>query len=109
VKTWTYKSLKLEGRLVLTKTVLQAIPTYMMFVFPAPKGILQKIRTIQKNFLCRGAETKKNWALVAWEKVCKTKCKGGLGIQDPQVTNEPYGAKLWWRWVKETSTLWANL
>jgi hypothetical protein len=81
----------------------------MMSVFPAPKGILQKIRSIQRDFLWRGEESKKKCALVAWEKVCKQKCKGGLGMQDPQVTNEAYGAKLWWRWVKETSTLWATL
>jgi hypothetical protein len=53
--------------------VLQEIPTYMMSVFPAPKGILQKIRTIQRDFQWRGVETKKKWALVAWEKVCKPK------------------------------------
>jgi hypothetical protein len=94
VKNWMYRSLDIAGRLILTKMVLQAIPTYMMSVFPALKGILQKIRTIQRDFLWRGAETKKKWALVAWEKVCKPKGKGGLGLQDPQVTNEAYGAKL---------------
>jgi hypothetical protein len=65
VKNWTYRALNLAGRLILTKAVLQAISTYMMLVFPAPKGILQKIRAIQKEFLWRGAENKKKWALVA--------------------------------------------
>jgi hypothetical protein len=64
VKKWTYRSLNLAGRLVLTKEVLQAIPTYMMSVLPAPKGILQKIRAIQREFLWR-ADRKKKWALVA--------------------------------------------
>jgi hypothetical protein len=109
VKKWMYRSLNLAGRLVLTKMVLQAIPTYMMSIFLSPKGILQKIRTLQREFLWRGAETKKKWALVAWEKVCKPKCKGGLGLQDRQVTNKAYGEKFWWRWVKETSTLWETL
>jgi hypothetical protein len=54
VKNWTYRSLNLVGRLVLTKAVLQAILTYMMSVFPAPKGILQKIRAIQRDFLWSG-------------------------------------------------------
>jgi hypothetical protein len=40
VKKWTYKSLNVAGRLILTKAVLQAIPTYMMSVFPTPKIIL---------------------------------------------------------------------
>jgi hypothetical protein len=46
---------------------------------------------------------------VAWEKVCKPKCKGGMGLQDPQVTNKAYQVKLWWRWVKEISSPWENI
>jgi hypothetical protein len=65
VKNWTYRSLNLAERLVLTKSILQAIPTFMMSIFPTPKGILQKIRTIQRDFLWKGAETRKKWALVA--------------------------------------------
>jgi hypothetical protein len=83
VKNWTYKALNLAGRLFPTKAVLQAIPVYMMSVFPARKGILQKIRTIQRDFLWRGEENKNKWALVAWEKVCRPKGKGDLGLQDP--------------------------
>jgi hypothetical protein len=59
VKNWTYRALNLEGRLILTKAVLQAIMAYLMSVFPAPKGILQKIRAIQRDFLLRGVENKK--------------------------------------------------
>jgi hypothetical protein len=51
VKTWTYRSLNLARRLILTNFVLQEIPTFMMSIFPTPKGILQKIRTIQRDFL----------------------------------------------------------
>jgi hypothetical protein len=57
--------------------------------------------------LWRGAEDKKKWALVAWEKLCCPKRKGGLGLQDLKTTNDVYGSKLWWRWVKESSDPWA--
>jgi hypothetical protein len=103
-KRWTYRTLNLAGHLILTKAILQAIPTYLISVFPTPKCILQKIRTIQTNFLWRGTEDKKKWALVAREKPCWPKSKGGLGLQDPQVTNEAYREKLWWTWVKDSST-----
>jgi hypothetical protein len=109
VKNWTYRALNLARRIILTKEVLQAILTYMMSVFPAPKGILQKIRVIQRDFLWRGAKNKNKWALVAWEKIFRPKGKGGLGLQDPQVTNKAYGAKLWWIWVKDNSVPWENL
>jgi hypothetical protein len=81
-----YRSLNIAGILILTKMILQAIPTHMMFVFSTPKGMLQKIRNIKRDFLWRGEETKNKWALVAWE-VGKPKSKGGLGLHDPQVTN----------------------
>jgi hypothetical protein len=80
-----------------------------MSFFPDPKGIIPKIRTRKREFLWRGAETRKKWALVSWEKVCKLRRKGGLGLHDPQATNEAYGVKLWWRWVKEMTTPWVNL
>jgi hypothetical protein len=47
VKNWTYRTLNLARRLILTKTVLQAISMYMMSVFPTRKGIIQKIKSIQ--------------------------------------------------------------
>jgi hypothetical protein len=109
LKNWTYRALNLAGRLILTKAILQAIPAYMMLVSLAPKGILQNIRAIQRDFLWRGVENKKKWALVAWEKVFRPKGKGGMELQDPQVTNKAYGAKLWWRWVKDKSIPWENL
>jgi hypothetical protein len=62
----------------------------MISFFPALKGIIQKIRTRKMEFLWRGEETRKKLALVAWEKVCKPRRKGGLGLHDPQETNEAY-------------------
>jgi hypothetical protein len=79
----TYKAINLARRLILTKAVLQEILAYMMSVFPAPKGILQKIRSIKRDFLWRGVENKTKWALVPWEKVCRPKVKRGMGLQDP--------------------------
>jgi hypothetical protein len=109
VNNWTFVSLNLARRLILTKSVLQAIPTFMMSFFPDPKGIIQKIRTRKREFLWRGAEKRKKWALVAWEKVCKLRRKGALELHDPQATNKAYGVKLSRRWVKETTTPWVNL
>ena len=81
VKKWTYRSLNLARRLVLTKAVLQAIPTYMMSVFPAPKGILQKIRAIQRDFLWWGAESKKKWALWLGKRFSNPNAKEAWGYK----------------------------
>ena len=50
--------MNLAGRLVLTKAVLQSIPVFMLSALPAPKGVLEKIRDIKRDFLW-GKEHKK--------------------------------------------------
>eukprot|EP00253_Pinus_taeda_P005630 PITA_05630 len=109
VKKWTYRSLNLAGRLVLTKAVLQAIPIFMLSVLPVPKGVLQQFSTIQRDFLWGKEETRKKLALVSWEKICKPKNQGGLGLDDLEILNNALGAKLWWRWVKDPRAQWESI
>eukprot|EP00253_Pinus_taeda_P027881 PITA_27881 len=105
---WTHRALNFAGRLVLTKAILQAIPHYLVSILPAPQGILQRIRTIQRTFLWRGNAEKNKWALVAWNKLCKSKYLGGLNLIDPLTSNNVFGTKLWWRWLKEPHLPWAK-
>jgi len=65
--------------------------------------------SIQRNFLWGRGEEKKKWDLVTWDKIYKPKSHGGLGLHDPETLNRVSGAKLWWRWIKESTTPWAKL
>jgi len=69
----------------------------MISVLPAPKGVLQQFRTIQRDFLWGKGEERNNSALVACEKICKPKNYGGLGLDDPEILSKILGDKLWWR------------
>ena len=93
----------------MKKAVLQAILHYMLSIFTTPKGVLQKLRDIQRQFLWSRKAEKKKWSLMAWRKICKPKILGGLGLQDPETINKACGAKLWWRWLKEPTAPWAVL
>eukprot|EP00253_Pinus_taeda_P009353 PITA_09353 len=95
------RSLDLAGRLVLIKVVLHSIPVFMLSILPTPEGVLQLIKNIQRNFLWGKGKVKEKWALVAWEKFCKPRNYGGLGLDDPEILSKALGAKLWWRWLKE--------
>jgi len=109
IRKWKIKSLNLAGRLVLTKVVLQSIPIFMLSALPAPKGVLQQMRTIQRDFILGKGEERKKLALVAWDKLCIPKSHGGLGLDDPNVLSKVLGAKLWWHWVKEPKAQWAHV
>eukprot|EP00253_Pinus_taeda_P014858 PITA_14858 len=68
VRKWTIRALNITDKLVLAKAVLQSIPVFMLLELPDPKGVLQRFRNIQRDFLWGKEETRKKWALVSWEK-----------------------------------------
>ena len=109
LENWTFRALNLPSRLVLVKSVLQAIPLYQFSVALAPKGILKKIRNLQRNFLWGNQKGERKWALVNWKTVCLPKQEGGLGLRDPEDSSRVLGAKMWWRWVNYKSEPWAIL
>ena len=106
---WTYRSLNFPSRLVLVKSVLQAMPLYLFSVLSAPKAVLKQIRNIQRTFLWGGSLNDRKWALVAWKTLCSPKESGGLGLRDPILSNRVMSAKIWWRWVTHSSEPWATL
>ena len=95
VKKWTIRALNLTDKLVLTKVVLQFIPVFMLLAVPAPKGVLQQFKNIQRDFLW-AKESRKKWALVSWEKIYRPKHHGDLGLDDQEILSNVLGAKLWW-------------
>jgi hypothetical protein len=109
LSTWTFRSLNLPARITLLKSVLQAILTYLFSALATPQSVIKKIRNLQRNFLWHGHNPDKKWALVSWDKVCKPKSLGGLGLRDPGKLNNTMGAKIWWRWLKTPTEIWAKL
>jgi len=49
---------------------------------------------MQRYFLWGKGEEKKKWALAAWDKICKPKSHGGLGLHDPVILNRFFRVKL---------------
>lgn len=92
---WTFRSLNLPGCLILLKSVLQALPVYAFSTLAAPNFILTK--------------EERKITLVSWQKVCKPKKDGGIGLKDPPILNKILSAKISWRWLKRPQDLWARL
>ena len=109
LNNWTHRDLNFLSRVTLVKVILQTIPSYVFSVMAAPKGILKKIRAIQRNFLWGSTEIKMKWALVDWETIYHPKRAGGLGLRDLEITNQVLNAKIWWQWVTHKREPWANL
>lgn len=94
IERWTFRVLNLAGRFILTKVVLQSIPIFFLYALPSPKGVLHQLRNIQRDFLWGKEETRKKWALMSWDKVCKPKSHGSVGLDDQEILSNVLGAKL---------------
>ena len=106
---WTYQALNLPSRIILVKSVLQAMPLYLFSVLATPKSVLKQIRNIQRTFLWGGTKGHKKWALVDWNTLCKPKFAGGLGLWDSVNINRVTREKIWWKWISHSKEPWEKL
>ncbi|XP_047260433.1 uncharacterized protein LOC124893483 [Capsicum annuum] len=67
---WNSQHLFLGGRLTMITIVLNALPTYMMSILPAPINVIKRIDVLRRNFLWQenGMKTRKNftWSNERW-------------------------------------------
>ncbi|KAG7533623.1 Ribonuclease H domain [Arabidopsis thaliana x Arabidopsis arenosa] len=106
---WKGGSLSFAGRLTLTKSVLSSIPVHTMSVISLPKSVLEGLDKVSRSFLWGSSPEKRKQHLVAWEKVCKPKKEGGLGIRLSRDMNKALISKVGWRLIKDHTSLWARV
>lgn len=75
--------LSLGGRVTLINSVLNSLPTYVMFLFPVPASPVKKLNRLRRDFLWKGNKEKKmggggGYNLVKWEVAQSSKSHGGL-------------------------------
>ncbi|XP_055814707.1 uncharacterized protein LOC129884435 [Solanum dulcamara] len=66
---WKSQYLSLGGRLTLMNSLLDALPTYMMSLFPIPPGIINRLDSITRKFLWQGNKDRKGYNLIKWKAV----------------------------------------
>ena len=93
---WKQKCLSMGGRITLINSVLTALPIYLLSFFKVPKKVVNKLVSIQRNFLWGGGSEAAKIAWVKWDTVCLPKNKGGLGIKDLSKFNEALLGKRGW-------------
>ena len=73
---WEGKLLSQAGREVLTKAVIQVIPTYAMGCFKLPLGLCHEIETMIRKFWWgqRGEKRKIHW--LKWDELIESKLEG---------------------------------
>lgn len=80
-----------------------------MSLFPIPKGVINKINQIQRQFLWCGSLDKKAMPLIAWEIVELPKNMGGLSIGNILHRNMALLFKWVWNYFNNPPSLWRQV
>ena len=102
---WKARFLSFTGRVVLVKSVMSAIPNYVMQATPLPTHLCDKLDKISRDFLWGSTSEKRIIHLVGWNKIVRSKEEGGLGIQAAKAKNLALLAKLNWRLNQEKESI----
>nr|XP_029151561.1 uncharacterized protein LOC114925942 [Arachis hypogaea] len=103
---WKSKTINKAGKLVLIKAVLNSLLVYYLSLYKMPKGVQEKLISLQRRFLWSKEDGRKGMALVNWELVQAPKKLSGLGVGNAMLRNTSLLFKWWWRFSKEKGPLW---
>lgn len=76
-----------RGKEVLIKSVVQAIPTYLMTFFRLTRGLCKHITGLIRKFWWGCKEGKRKTIWVAWDDMVMQKFLGGMGFRDIEPFN----------------------
>ncbi|XP_024630887.1 uncharacterized protein [Medicago truncatula] len=83
INTWSSKCLSKAGREVMIKSVLQAIPSYIMIIFMLSSNIIFTIEKMMNAFWWgHGGSNNRGIHWLSWEKLSMHKTNGGMGFKD---------------------------
>jgi hypothetical protein len=66
----------------LKKSVLQAIPSYIMSIYLLPEGTIKDIERMMNSFWWGGGTNNNGIKWLAWDRMTTPKSQGGLGLRD---------------------------
>ncbi|GAU10125.1 hypothetical protein TSUD_418540, partial [Trifolium subterraneum] len=113
INSWRGRALSKAGKEIMIKSVLQAIPSYVMSMFIPPASLIDDIEKIINAFWWRNGRTNNNntkgiqW--LAWERLACPKAYGGLGFRNFEAFNKAMVAKQVWHIVQNPNSLVAKL
>ncbi|XP_056695214.1 uncharacterized protein [Spinacia oleracea] len=106
---WKEKLLSRARKEILIKSVIQAIPTYLMGVYRLPVGVIHDIQSMIAKFWWGGSGENRGVHWMNWDSMCAPKCLGGLGFRDLTIFNEALLGKQAWRLMSAPESLFGRV
>lgn len=109
LSSWKAKTLSLAGRVTLTKSVLQALPSHVMQSCVIPKGVCDDIDKICRSFIRGEEQGQRRFHPISWERICQSKKDGGLGLPSMRDLNLTCMMKVAWKLSNTLNALWQEV
>jgi hypothetical protein len=99
------------GKLAYVNAIITSIANFTMCTIEINPKILQHIEKIRRRVLWskQTDEGEKCLSLAAWDKVCKPKDKGGLGVLNLKIQNQALLLKFLDKFYKKKDIQWVHL
>lgn len=106
---WGENFLFSGGKEILIKSVLQAIPVYVMGLFKLPDSVCEDLTRISRNFWWGAENRKRKTHWKSWDCLTKPKNQGGLGFRDFKLFNQALLSRQAWRLIDNPDSLCARV
>jgi len=103
------KCMSKAGRAVLIQSHLESLPAYTMQCFQLPSAVANNIDRVNREFFWKKNSTEKGLPLVAWDKICRPKQNGGMGLRKTAAVNQAFQSKLIWKIFTNQDSMWVRI
>jgi ribonuclease HI len=109
INSWRGRALSRAGKEIMIKSVLQAIPSYVMSVYLLPDSTIRDIERMMNSYWWGGGANNKGIRWLAWDRLSIPKNQGGMGFRDLRNFNLALIAKQGWNIMTKPHTLVAKI
>ena len=110
LNSWKRRCLSRAGKEILLRTVLQALPNYVMSMFLIPKTLCHDLQQMMNMFWWgKGINHERGIHWMSWDRMSQPKFVGGLGFKKLREFNLAMVGKQAWNIVTNPSSLVARL
>jgi len=74
-----------------------------------PSAVANNIDRVSREFFWKKNSTEKGLPLVAWDKICRPKQNGGMGLRKTAAINRAYQRKLAWKIFTNQDSMWVRI
>jgi hypothetical protein len=106
---WCEKNLSMGRKEVLIKSVLQALPMYMMSVSKIPVSLCEEYMQLIRKFWWGEDRHKRMVHWISWHQLVKPKSQGGISFRDLKLFNQALPARQAWRLIQYPDSLCAKV